>query len=228
MRLGPLAPAEAPATRPVFQAASASRSLLSGSVPGGPSDRLVRVAEPLARDLALDEEARRRGSPSGLARVEAVTLDADEMVVPIGPGRTVIDVPAGMRRKALEVVVRAADAVVAPVQSGPFDEAGIERFLEVLREFKPVRKGRRPNANVVSGRAHRKNEPRFAQSTHLTLPSVNPFARPIGDASRGRRVHDDAAERERAAAAGAREAPYREQFRRCRRPPRPGAKRAPR
>ncbi len=90
--------------------------------------------------------ARRRGA--GLARVEAVTLDADEMVVPIGPGRTVIDVPAGMKRKALEVVVRAADAVVVPVQPGPFDEAGIERFLEVVREFKPVRKGRRPIAVV--------------------------------------------------------------------------------
>jgi chromosome partitioning protein len=81
--------------------------------------------------------------PASLPLVEGIELDVDEMVLPFGEGRMVIDAPGGLRRKALEVVVRAADVVLVPVLPSRFDEDGSERFNRLLAEMKPVRKGRR-------------------------------------------------------------------------------------
>ncbi|MFN7143892.1 MAG: AAA family ATPase [Myxococcota bacterium] len=97
---------------------------------------------------AIQWAARRPGS---LPEVEAVDLDTDAMVVPFGDGRMVIDVPAGLKRKALEVVVRAADALVVPVLPSVFDADGTARLVRMLGEMKPVRKGRRP-VGVVANR----------------------------------------------------------------------------
>lgn len=94
--------------------------------------------------------------PAKLAMIESVALDIDAMTLPFGEGRMVIDVPAGMKRKALEVVVRAADALVVPLLPSAFDQGGTERFLQVVKEFKPVRKGRRPVA-IVGNRIRAKS-----------------------------------------------------------------------
>ncbi|MDP2310055.1 MAG: ParA family protein [Pseudomonadota bacterium] len=94
--------------------------------------------------------------PKALAMIESLTLDIEAMALPFGEGRMVIDVPAGMKRKALEVVVRAADALVVPLLPSAFDQGGTARFLEVVSEFKPVRKGRRPVA-IVGNRVRAKS-----------------------------------------------------------------------
>jgi len=104
--------------------------------------------------------------PAKLPSIEAVELDLDAMVLPFGDGRMVIDVPAGLKRKALEVVVRAADALVVPVLPSVFDEQSTERFLRVLGEQKPVRKGRRPVA-IVANRVRPRSPAARALDTYL-------------------------------------------------------------
>lgn len=104
--------------------------------------------------------------PATLPLIESVELDVDAMVLPFGEGRMVIDVPAGMKRKALEVVVRAADALVVPVLPSVFDEQSTERFLRVLGELKPVRKGRRPVA-IVANRVRSRSPAARALDTFL-------------------------------------------------------------
>lgn len=86
--------------------------------------------------------------PPTLPSIEASELDVDGLLLPFGEGRMVIDVPAGLRRKALEVVVHAVDALVVPVLPSAFDEGGTERFFRLAGEMKPVRRGRRPIALV--------------------------------------------------------------------------------
>lgn len=107
-------------------------------------DRVMLVD--LDRQRGALEWARRR--PEGLPAIEAVHQDPDEIDLPRGEGVSVVDVPAGLRRKEIEAVVKAADVVVVPVAASAFDEAGTARFLAVVEEAKPVRRGRRPVAVV--------------------------------------------------------------------------------
>jgi chromosome partitioning protein len=102
----------------------------------------------LDRQQSAIEWVERR--PPSLPMIEALALDIDAMALPFDEGRMVIDVPAGMKRKALEIVVRASDALVVPLLPSVFDERGTARFLEVLNELKPIRKGRRPVAIVAN------------------------------------------------------------------------------
>ncbi len=106
----------------------------------------------LLGDLDRQQSALRwvAGRPRDLPVIEAVELDARAMVLPFGEGRMVIDVPGGMKRKALEVVVRAADALVVPMLPSVFDEQGTQRFLDVVSGIERVRKGRRPVAIVAN------------------------------------------------------------------------------
>jgi len=68
--------------------------------------------------------------------------------VPEGPGRLVIDVPAAMKPKDVEELVRIADMVVLPLLPGAFDEAATERFLRKLDELKSIRKNKVPVAII--------------------------------------------------------------------------------
>ncbi|MQP66124.1 AAA family ATPase [Niveispirillum sp. SYP-B3756] len=68
--------------------------------------------------------------------------------VPAKPGRLVIDVPAAMRPKEVEELVRIADLVVLPLLPGAFDEAATARFLKKLDELKSIRKNKVPVAVV--------------------------------------------------------------------------------
>lgn len=68
----------------------------------------------------------------------------------------VIDGAAGMRRKAMEELVRLANVVVVPVLPSIFDETGTQRFLDRLNELKPIRRNRIAVAvvrNRVRGRS---------------------------------------------------------------------------
>jgi chromosome partitioning protein len=68
--------------------------------------------------------------------------------VPDSPGRFVIDVPAAMKPRDVEELVRIADIVVLPLLPGAFDEAATERFLKKLDELKSIRKNKVPVAIV--------------------------------------------------------------------------------
>ncbi|MCB9683463.1 MAG: ParA family protein [Alphaproteobacteria bacterium] len=70
---------------------------------------------------------------------------------PKGYDRIVVDVPAALRKKDLEELVKAADAIVVPVQASVFDEAGTQRFVDLVSEFKVIRKNKRP-IGVVANR----------------------------------------------------------------------------
>jgi chromosome partitioning protein len=54
----------------------------------------------------------------------------------------IIDSPAGLRGEKLKDAVKAADWIIVPMQSSVFDIAATEKFLDVLRAEKPVRKGK--------------------------------------------------------------------------------------
>jgi chromosome partitioning protein len=113
-------------------------------------------SSPLLVDLDRQQSAvrwvERRGAD--LPRVEAVAMDPDELEFPEGHGLVVLDVPAGMKRKATEAVIRGVDVVVVPVLPGAFDETATALFLTSVQAIKPVRKGRRPVA-VVGNRVRR-------------------------------------------------------------------------
>jgi chromosome partitioning protein len=100
--------------------------------------------------------------PAHLPTIEAADLDLDALVLPFGEGRMVVDAPAGLKRKALEIVVRACDALVVPLLPSGFDESATARFLETAAELKPLRKGRRPLV-VVGNRVR----PRSAAARRL-------------------------------------------------------------
>ena len=68
----------------------------------------------------------------------------------------VIDGAAGIRRKPMEELIRLANVVVVPVLPSAFDETGTRRFLERLKELKPIRRDRVAVAvvrNRVRGRS---------------------------------------------------------------------------
>ena len=89
-----------------------------------------------------------------LPAIDGLTLDADELEIPRGHPFVIVDVPAGLKKRLLEDVIRAADALIVPVLPGAFDEGATERFLGTVAAFKEVQKGRRPIA-VVGNRVRR-------------------------------------------------------------------------
>jgi chromosome partitioning protein len=137
------------------------RSVAVANIKGGSGKTTVatHVASWLARDgrsVALADLDRQRSAlgwverrPSGLPEVVGVDLSRDwERIT--GFDAVVYDVPAAMRRKDLEEVVRAVDALVVPVAPSAFDEDGTRRFLDLVGEFKAIRKGRLPLLSVAN------------------------------------------------------------------------------
>ncbi len=92
--------------------------------------------------------------PAELPAIRGLDLSRD-WVPPEGPGVVIYDIPAAMKRKDLEELVKQIDALVLPILPSAFDEDGTRRFLDLVSEFKPVRKRRLPIfavANRVRGR----------------------------------------------------------------------------
>lgn len=86
--------------------------------------------------------------PARVAAIEGQDWTKEVGKVPDGPGRMVIDVPAAMKPRDIEDLVRMADLVVLPLLPGAFDEAATERFLKRLDELKSIRKNKVPVAIV--------------------------------------------------------------------------------
>ncbi len=91
---------------------------------------------------------------SVLPTIDAIAMDADEMDIPRGHPFVIVDVPAGLKKRLLEDILRAADAIIVPVLPGAFDEAATEKFLTTVSAFKEVQKGRLSIA-VVGNRVRR-------------------------------------------------------------------------
>lgn len=119
--------------------------------------RFARLGHrPLLVDLDKQKSATQWVSrrPADLPTIDILSQDADELEIPRGHAFVVMDVPAGLKKRLLEDVIRLADAIIVPVLPGAFDEGATARFLTTLEGFKPVRKGRRPVA-VVGNRVRR-------------------------------------------------------------------------
>ena len=86
--------------------------------------------------------------PAAVAPIRGEDWTKSLEKVPEGVGRLVIDVPAAMKPKDVEDLVRIADMVVLPLLPGAFDEAATERFLRKLDELKSIRKNKVPVAIV--------------------------------------------------------------------------------
>ncbi len=86
--------------------------------------------------------------PRDLETIKAVDWVKTLASPPKGTQRMVVDAPAGLRRKDLEVLVKAADVIVLPILPSVFDENTSATFLKTLDELKPVRKGKRSVAVV--------------------------------------------------------------------------------
>jgi len=86
--------------------------------------------------------------PADAAPIQGLDWTKDIGDVPKGIDRLVIDAPAAMKGKDVELLVRESDVVVLPVLPGAFDEAATERFLSKLDELKTIRKNKTPVAVV--------------------------------------------------------------------------------
>ena len=86
--------------------------------------------------------------PVGSAPIQSLDWVKDITEPPSGAARIVVDVPAAMKIKQLEDLIRLADIVVLPVLPSGFDEAATARFLDKLEALKPIRKHRVPVAVI--------------------------------------------------------------------------------
>lgn len=86
--------------------------------------------------------------PAGAAAIRGLDWVKEIGDAPKGTERLVIDAPAAMKPKDVELLVRQADVVVLPVLPGAFDEEATERFLKKLEELKAIRKNKVPVAVV--------------------------------------------------------------------------------
>ena len=89
--------------------------------------------------------------PDRFPAIEIANWIKEDGATPKGTQRLVIDVPAGIRRKRLDALVKAADMIILPILPSVFDENSTKRFLKVLDDLKPVRKGKRA-VGVVANR----------------------------------------------------------------------------
>jgi chromosome partitioning protein len=80
--------------------------------------------------------------PVGSAPIQSLDWVKDITEPPSGAARIVVDVPAAMKIKQLEDLIRLADIVVLPVLPSGFDEAATARFLDKLEALKPIRNNR--------------------------------------------------------------------------------------
>lgn len=86
--------------------------------------------------------------PSSDAPLEFVDWAKRFGDVPQETARLIIDLPAGMRTRRVDEMVRLADIILVPIIPSVFDEGTTARFLTKLTAIKPVRKGKRPFALV--------------------------------------------------------------------------------
>jgi chromosome partitioning protein len=86
--------------------------------------------------------------PANAAAIQGLDWTKEIGSVPKGIERLVIDVPAAMKGKDVEELIRETDLIVLPLLPGSFDEQATARFLKRLDELKAIRKNRVPVAIV--------------------------------------------------------------------------------
>lgn len=76
--------------------------------------------------------------PAALPRVQGWDLlGADRVRVPPGIRHVVLDSPAGLHGKRLELALKLADRILLPLQPSPFDIEATARFVRALQERRP-------------------------------------------------------------------------------------------
>jgi chromosome partitioning protein len=79
--------------------------------------------------------------PVRLPFVNALNGRGDHLIS-LSADINIIDSPAGLRGEKLKDAVKAADWIIVPIQSSVFDIVATEKFLDVLRAEKSVRKSK--------------------------------------------------------------------------------------
>ncbi|MDH4392852.1 MAG: ParA family protein [Aquabacterium sp.] len=112
--------------------------------------------------------------PPQLPAIQALELaDGHVLRAPKGCTHLVLDTPAGLHGKRLDVVLKIADRIIVPLQPSPFDMAATHAFLQALAGHK--RGGRATSAGHVGLVAMRVKEHTHAtQHLHEFLDAVAP------------------------------------------------------
>lgn len=75
--------------------------------------------------------------PPELPLIRGWERDGDDLLrPPKGITHAVLDTPAGLRGKRLDVAMKLAQTVLVPLQPSPFDMAATKDFLDLLRDHK--------------------------------------------------------------------------------------------
>lgn len=74
--------------------------------------------------------------PATLPAIRSWEADGDALRLPKGTTDAVIDTPAGLHGKRLELALKLADRLLIPLQPSPFDIAATHGFIQQLRAHK--------------------------------------------------------------------------------------------
>ncbi len=108
--------------------------------------------------------------PPQLPPIHALALaDGDVLRTPRGCTHLVLDTPAGLHGKRLDLVLKVADRIVVPLQPSPFDLAATHAFLQALAGHK---RGGRVAVGLVAMRV--KEHTHATQHLHEFLDAVAP------------------------------------------------------
>lgn len=108
--------------------------------------------------------------PPALPAIQALELaDGNLLRAPKGVTHLVLDTPAGLHGKRLDLVLKIADRILVPLQPSPFDLAATHAFLQVLAGHK---RGGRVAVGLVAMRV--KEHTHATQHLHEFLDAVAP------------------------------------------------------
>ncbi len=108
--------------------------------------------------------------PPQLPPIRALELaEGDVLRSPKGCTHLVLDTPAGLHGKRLDLVLKVADRIVVPLQPSPFDLAATHAFLQALASHK---RGARLAVGLVAMRV--KEHTHATQHLHEFLAAVAP------------------------------------------------------
>lgn len=108
--------------------------------------------------------------PPQLPVIQALELaDGDVLRTPKGCTHLVLDTPAGLHGKRLDLALKIADRIVVPLQPSPFDLAATHAFLQILAGHK---RGGRVATGLVAMRV--KEHTHATQHLHEFLDAVAP------------------------------------------------------
>lgn len=108
--------------------------------------------------------------PAALPAIRPLEVADDNVLrAPKGVGHLVLDTPAGLHGKRLDVVLKIADRILVPLQPSPFDLAATHAFLQVLAGHK---RGGKVAVGLVAMRV--KEHTHATQHLHEFLDAVAP------------------------------------------------------